>query len=487
MHPAKATDFLTSALICLTLCQLVTLTSCARPRRSHGHGHHTGYGILVDAGSSSSKLNIYRWDPPTPHKHVPNITLLSSERIKPGLDHFVNDQRNRSAYLEGILARAKKRIPQADHAKTPIFLMATAGVRKLTASDATRLLDGVRSVLANTTASPFLYSPSRVNVLSGEEEGVYSWIAANYLLGFFDKENPINKSTGVLEMGGGSTQITFIPTEPLYAGEFQVTVAGIQYQLYVQSYLQYGANEIKLKVAQQLLNRKPGVKEVDNPCVLTGDKDKVKLEDGITYSMKGTGSPSECQEILKTILKPWTGMDCQPKPCAIGPVYQPSVSGKKFFATQAYTYAPKNLQALPKDGVLNIDRLEQAAFKHCNKSMNEIASNKTEYASDDCLMALYIPTLLTLSYGFSRNTSSIKMTSSIANQSIDWTLGAMLVELSNTFDRDKAAYGVTCRPATAAGGKGVDMASRENSSAKPLQAFSSVLALSISFVVVFIC
>lgn len=51
----------------------------------------------------------------------------------------------------------------------------------------------------------------------------------------------------------------------------QVIVANRPYQLYVQSYLQYGANAIKVKVAHEISARLPEQKEIDDPCMLKGE------------------------------------------------------------------------------------------------------------------------------------------------------------------------------------------------------------------------
>ncbi|XP_059176421.1 ectonucleoside triphosphate diphosphohydrolase 1-like [Physella acuta] len=442
MGGATRTDMMTSSSLCVLAasCLLLTLTyTCADTSVAD-----VRYGVLLDAGSSSTKLKVYSWVLPSGKSGLPKIDLVNGKRstFPPGLDDFKRNVTAIHGYMEQILSSAVSRVPPHLIADTPIFLMATAGLRYMTAEDANDLLQTTRSVLANSTLNPFLYDPSRISLLSGEEEGVFSWIAANYISGFFSAHAP-NKSVGVLEMGGGSTQITFLPNGPLFSEEYQVTVAGKRYQLYVQSYLQYGSNGMKIKVADHLVAKSPGQKEIKNPCMLKGDHAVINL-DGRRINQTGTSGPLDCLEILREILKPYTGNKCQPKPCAIGSVYQPSVEDIQFLATQVFQHAPNDLKAVGDNRLLNISHLEEMAIGHCNKSMQDISADKSRYASENCLMGLYIPTLLTTSYGFRRNTSNIRFAPKSSN--IDWALGAMLVELSTTFSQDKSQYMVTCPP-----------------------------------------
>uniref|UniRef100_A0A0B7BG01 Uncharacterized protein n=1 Tax=Arion vulgaris TaxID=1028688 RepID=A0A0B7BG01_9EUPU len=426
---------------------LATPLDASPNQNPEGGAKLVNYGVLLDAGSTSTKLKIYRWNPSASNSLVPKIDLISNVRFQTGLNNYENDQEGLSMYLTSIVSRAKDEVPSDKQAETPIFLMATAGLRFLTAAEARTFLADIRSVMADKTINPFLYNPSSVTILSGEKEGVYSWIAANYLLGFFDTYRPENESIGVLEMGGGSTQITFIPNGPLFSEEYQVIMAGRPYHLYVQSYLHYGSNAIKLKVAHELTQRYPGQDVVANPCMLIGDTRTATLDDGRVLQESGTGSPALCLQLLREILKPYTGIRCQPKPCAIGSVHQPSVGNTKFLATQGFTYTPETLKAVGTDKILLIDRLEEAAIRHCNRSLYEAVSESgasAPFASDDCLMGLYIPTLLTTSYKFSRNTTNIKVTSNIGTGAIDWALGAMLVELSNSFSSSRSNFTVKC-------------------------------------------
>ena len=52
----------------------------------------------------------------------------------------------------------------------------------LSESTTVALLETIETFLDET---PFLTQGDNTRVLSGEEEGVYAWIAANYLRGFF--------------------------------------------------------------------------------------------------------------------------------------------------------------------------------------------------------------------------------------------------------------------------------------------------------------
>ncbi|GFS16337.1 ectonucleoside triphosphate diphosphohydrolase 3 [Elysia marginata] len=429
---------------------LPTETSSHSPPASSSENTH--YGILLDAGSSSTKSKIYRWIPQESGDKLPVVQLMKTTRYKPAFTSFGNNEKNLTAYLVRILSAAKQLVPEDEHSSTPISIMATAGLRFMSGPAVQSLLQLTRSIMSNVSINPFQFSDaSGVSLLSGEEEGVYSWIAANYLRGVFNGEKEVTETVGVLEMGGGSTQISFMPNGPLYAEEFHVTVAGKKYNLYVQSYLQFGVNGIKVKVAHHLATLFPGKDTVQNPCMLRDDDGVLKLGEnkGRQLTMKGSGNPEECEQILTSVLQPNRGNNCQPKPCAIGSVYQPPVPNITFYATQAFTYAPKNLKAVGTNKILDIDRLREAAFHHCNRTLEEAERDSQlnpRFASDDCMTALYMTVLFTTSYGFPKETRNIKVTSKIGGQFIDWALGAMLMEISSNVSGDKTRYSVTCKP-----------------------------------------
>jgi len=51
------------------------------------------------------------------------------------------------------------------------------------------LISHIDSLMRDSSFQPFLYSSSfNTRVLSGEEEGVFAWIAVNYLRGVFSND-----------------------------------------------------------------------------------------------------------------------------------------------------------------------------------------------------------------------------------------------------------------------------------------------------------
>ncbi|BFZ06323.1 hypothetical protein BsWGS_09361 [Bradybaena similaris] len=388
------------------------------------------YGIVCDAGSTSTRLKIFRVNRTEADPCNPQIDLIHNARFEPSLDEFVNDPEGLRAHVTLILSEAKKIVPAEQFPETNIHLLATAGLRFLTADDTTQLFSIITEVFDSFKVR-HSQGGEGVGILSGEEEGVYSWVAVNYLLGNFAYNRPDNETVGVLEMGGGSTQISFIPKDPLYDGEFQITINGRYYNLYAHSYLQFGIDAVVQWIAAVLIQLYPDSLAVGNPCMLKGDVKEIQVDNGPTVLLSGTSDPDKCKQVLRQILAPATGLKCNPKPCAIGSVYQPKVGDLKFHAIQGFRYAPLAFNALGPDQVLNLTHLEQEAFIHCRRNLTEAveAGMDAKVASSNCMMGIYTPTLFTLSYGFPRNTTNIRVSADIAGKTIEWSLGVMVLDV----------------------------------------------------------
>lgn len=118
---------------------------------------------------------------------------------KPGLSAYVDDPQEGARRINMLLEEARKFIPKHLWPNTPLVLKATAGLRLLDPKKADDLLNAVRDMF---NKSGFLVKEDSVEILGGEDEGVFSWFTVNYLMDRLHK----NK-LAALDLGGGSTQV----------------------------------------------------------------------------------------------------------------------------------------------------------------------------------------------------------------------------------------------------------------------------------------
>lgn len=396
------------------------------------------FGIILDGGSSGTKLKVYKWNSRTSDSIndrqyinkdvIRDLHLVKSTKFKPSIDKFALRLDELDGYFDTIMQSAVQEIPQKKHGQTPLYFLATAGLRILPINVTENLLSAIEKFLQESSKNPFHTPENSVRVLSGEEEGVYAWVAANYLRGFFWSDMSRNEAVGVLEMGGGSTQIAFLPDHSIYANMFPTQIGDVTYHLYAHSYLFYGQNYIISRINDYLVALSGSKRSTENPCMLTGDN-KTVLSLGESVHIQGSSNSEECLKIISIFLETADDSWCYPKPCAIGRTYQPPVQDLVFYAISAFAYAPTYLEALDEVGRLNLTLLKSKAAQHCSKTLDEVVNTglEAQYASPYCVMGLYIPSLLLDAYGFSQEKNAVFVKSSINGVNIDWALGAMLL------------------------------------------------------------
>ena len=97
------------------------------------------YGIVVDCGSSGSRVYVYCWPPhhggATELLNIQqlrdNSGQLVMKKIEPGLSELKDTPSQASSYLRPLLDYASAHVPQEKHKETPLYIMATAGLRML--------------------------------------------------------------------------------------------------------------------------------------------------------------------------------------------------------------------------------------------------------------------------------------------------------------------------------------------------------------------
>ncbi len=105
--------------MCFLICLLPILTLSFRVEHQ--------YGAILDAGSTSTKLHLYRWIPKTVESDLPKFEEVMYKKFKPALGDFVNNIELIQPYLVEIFDLLKDLIPDSLYDSTPVYLMATAG------------------------------------------------------------------------------------------------------------------------------------------------------------------------------------------------------------------------------------------------------------------------------------------------------------------------------------------------------------------------
>lgn len=217
----------------------------------------TTFGILIDAGSTGSRVHIYQWVKRDFRTLPPPLTLpLTSERwterIRPGLSDFNDDAEKAARTLVPLIETAKRTLGNYKHAwfSYPIYLKATAGMRELSEKNRDATIDAVRRLLKDNNTCPFDFAnKEQARVIAGEEEAAYAWVAVNFVdgalleatAGPFGTATP-TRARGSMEMGGSSAQISFYkPEQDILAGLFKLQLGGRSHiNIYAHSFLHYG-------------------------------------------------------------------------------------------------------------------------------------------------------------------------------------------------------------------------------------------------------
>lgn len=402
------------------------------------HHQRSRYVVMIDAGSSGSRVHVYQYLPANsvatsglPKFELPSKTL----KIKPGLSTYEDDPKAASESLRGLIEFAVKHVPDSLWASTPIFLFATAGLRTIPAGAAEEILEEVRNSFER---SVFRFERHWVRLIPGKDEGLYGWIAANYLLGNFDELPSINHSDvnsvsssshtiGVVEMGGASMQVSFAPSDisKIDPEELStVSLNGRVYRIYTHSYLNYG-----LEQAQVLLHKSmSSSQEINNPC----------YPQGFTFlQQNGVGDYTACRRMLEHILDKNKNhkANCsgQRRTCSFNGIYQPAITNEQFFAIENFFYTTEFFNTHEENDFLT--PLRQRGEEYCASHWSQIVAKYPKVSSDElskyCFSTAYIDGVLRHGLGLENPQQNVRIVQRIRGTAIDWSLGAMVYAVSN--------------------------------------------------------
>ncbi len=374
------------------------------------------WGLVIDAGSSGSRLRFYCWRPGSGHA-LPWVEDAGSKKQRPGIadDECGRTPEQAVAGLRPLIDYAAEVIGGERSTDTPLMLMATAGLRRCSKSYQDAMLAEIRRYFANT---PF--ADPQAKLISGDAEGRSGWTSVNYLLDRLASEQQPDTvgadTVGALDLGGVSTQITFLSRScSSTAGECGTLEIGSRsFPLYTRSYLGWGQTEAMRRVASRA-------------CYLRG----FRSADG---DITGSGRFAACRRAIRRAMVEEPPSDSPEPTCThscnrLG-AYQPPLAGD-FLAFSAFAYTS---EFLGLDSELTLARLRAVGKDYCRTPWSSVSADcrvnprpgcKEQWLNRYCFASAYIVTLLHEVYGLPMD-RQITSTNQLDGAGIDWTLGVMV-------------------------------------------------------------
>ncbi|NXU48558.1 ENTP8 diphosphohydrolase, partial [Turnix velox] len=407
------------------------------------------YGMVFDAGSSHTSLFVYEWDSDKENDTGVVSQTLSCDVQGKGISSYADDPPKAGDSLRECLNKALEVVPAAKQRDVPAYLGATAGMRLLREQNHSAADQVLAEVAKTMQEYPLSFKGARI--LTGEEEGAYGWITINYLLDSFTKYSPKAHAWvhpeavnifGALDLGGASTQISFIPGSSVinWNKTSRFMLYGYNYSIYTHSYLCYGQDEALKRLSKELIavrgelrgnwtmlayyNETISLSSFrTSPCTNRSDE-RLTLDDR-NVTLEGRGNTSEC---LAAIKKLFNFSACgQSQDCTFDGVYQPPVSGQ-FIAFSAFYY---NFKFLNLTEGQSLAAVRETIERFCTRSWENLTSSYPEENPERlpkyCANANYILTLLLDAYKFNETSwNNIFFQMKAGSASVGWTLGYML-------------------------------------------------------------
>ncbi|RWR88197.1 putative apyrase 6 [Cinnamomum micranthum f. kanehirae] len=367
-----------------------------------------GFGIVIDGGSTGTRIHVFEF---SAEGEIPVLEMVGSGKsvvmsmkVSPGLSDYAEDVDGAGRSIVELLEFGKGKVPKERWGETEVRLMATAGLRRLEVASQERVLESCRRVLRS---SGFRFQDDWASVISGSDEGIYAWIAANYAMGSLGGDP--QQTTGIIELGGASAQNAAYESlrKLLESGDLKLSAESVQ----------------------------AGISSLD-PCTPSGYSHGVQsgmLPSGVLSlksmslsTLHARGNFSECRSAALMLLQKGKG-ECMYKHCRIGSTFIPHLQGK-FLATENFFYTSKFFGLA---STASLSDLILAGKQFCGEDWFRLKKKYHSLTQEDllhyCFSSAYIVALLHDSLGFALDDKRIQFVNQVGGMPIDWALGAFIL------------------------------------------------------------
>jgi hypothetical protein len=352
------------------------------------------YAIVVDAGSSGSRLYVFKYDKSAT---VGTIEDIFSTTTTPGLSHYANQPERAGESLKPLFDHALQFLQQnnLNPQSVPVKILATAGMRMLPSTQQEAVYTQIKTYLKNQ----YPFTLEEVKTISGKMEGLYGWLDVNYLLGNFQHKRA---TVGIIEMGGASTQIAFALGDHSKKTHDKISLAlGHQrYTVFSKSFLGLGQDQAYNTMTQDI-----AAPDCHPPQATFGDR-------------IGQFNRATCATIYAGIID--KNRVAQ---------YIPPLQNTPFIAYSGiyYAYDFLNIIQTPDQASLQ-SRIENVCYRTWSQLQKDYPQIAEKYLLTYCANSVYFDQLLYNTYHLQG--SQLTVTNQIDQKNLNWARGVILYSLA---------------------------------------------------------
>ena len=366
---------------------LLALTVQAKNNPIINSCRHQHCLALIDAGSTGSRLHLYRFDKDSNHQ-LSKIQDIYSKSIQPGLSSLELSPEAVDRYFSELLKDAPK-MP------IPSVLYATAGMRLRPELEQQQMYALIQGWFSEHSQ----WSLRQARTISGKEEGTFAWLALNHYL---NQQESNRSMPALIEIGGASAQIAFPIKDPKTILPDDCQKLSLNQQtvyLYVHSFLGLGAKELSQHFDQEAVCFAKGL-PMRQKQLGEGDAHLCRAQ---VSNFLDTHYPEV--HLTQDIFAQSQGQDWYTVASLA------SMASKPPFQTKADFFSPNEL-------------LVQAQTEVCQQYYRVLSSHYPDnsYIQQSCLLASFFYSLTVDELML----SPFQAIHYLPNYSGDWTLGALL-------------------------------------------------------------
>lgn len=349
------------------------------------------YSIVVDAGSSGSRIYLYRYKQSGVNK-ISDLKLIASKKNHPGLSNFADNYDGIDSYIKPLLVFAKEKLnSEGSETQVDFSLLSTAGMRLLSIDQQQQIYQHIKMAVNKYTK----FKIRQIKTITGQWEAIYGWIAANY-----DGRSLVSgKTIGILDMGGASAEVAFEMRPGARSSQVVNLRLGVNnFLVYAISYLGLGQNQIR----NQFTN--------NANCFSRG----YPLPSG----KAGEGDYKSCVEDIKPFIK---------KVHDVGKVKKLIIPGTKFIAVSGY-HNLLHSNVFSSGAGFTPAQLYNKGVQVCGQSWSSLKSQYGDnpYLYSACFNLAYFYELLTDGFKFKDDHYFSTL------RDIDWALGVVVFQAYNS-------------------------------------------------------